>query len=255
MPAAAISNRQSRLLHDRDAPRMPCIPARLRFAVCRRFRNPREPAAGAAKNAKNRRPQAKFAQQSRAGGNNSDDWGINVLQGGMNGPTPRPPLTALIEEHSEFLYRFAYRLSGSAADAEDLVQQAFLAAHTKIDQLREPEKSRAWLVAIVRNALRKSHRRERPIPVCDAGDGIEPVTESDLEQLLNAECVQAALNELPEEFRSTLVLFYFDDLSYKDIAELLDVPIGTVMSRLSRGKAYLRQRLLPDFAGSRTSED
>lgn len=172
----------------------------------------------------------------------------------MNGPESRQPLTALIEEHAEFLYRFAYRLSGSAADAEDLVQQVFLAAHAKYDQLRAPEKARAWLVAILRNALRKNHRRERPIPVTDTGGGMEPVTESELEQLLNAESVQVALSDLPEEFRSTLVLFYFDDLSYKEIAELLDVPIGTVMSRLSRGKAYLRERLLPDFAGSRAAD-
>jgi RNA polymerase sigma-70 factor (ECF subfamily) len=172
----------------------------------------------------------------------------------MNGLQPRQPLTPLIEEHSEFLYRFAYRLSGSTADAEDLVQQAFLAAHAKLDQLREPLKARAWLVAVVRNAYRKSIRRDRPLTFSAIGTNPEPVTESDLEQLLSAESVQAALNELPEEFRSTLILFYFDDLSYKDIAELLDVPIGTVMSRLSRGKAHLRQKLLPDFAHTRSRE-
>ena len=166
----------------------------------------------------------------------------------MTGPEFRQPLNALIEEHSEFLYRFAYRLSGSAADAEDLVQQAFLTAHAKLDQLREAEKARAWLVAVVRNAYRKSCRRDRPIPFSTMLSDPEPVTESELEQLLSADSVQDALNELPEEFRSVLILYYFDDHSYKDIAELLDIPIGTVMSRLSRGKAQLRQRLLPDFA-------
>ena len=177
-----------------------------------------------------------------------------MSQGGMNGPLHRPTLTGLIEEHSEFLYRFAYRLTGSGADAEDLVQQAFLAAHAKFEQLRDPAKARAWLVAVVRNAYRKSIRRERPLSFSTIGTNPEPVTESELEQLLSAESVQEALNELPEEFRSTLVLFYFDDLSYKDIAELLDVPIGTVMSRLSRGKAHLRQKLLPDFAHSQARE-
>jgi RNA polymerase sigma-70 factor, ECF subfamily len=172
----------------------------------------------------------------------------------MNGPMHRQPLTALIEEHSEFLYRFAYRLSGSAADAEDLVQQAFLSAHTKFSQLREPSKARAWLVAVVRNAYRKSIRRERPLTFSTMNTSPEPVTESDLEQLLSAESVQEALNELPEEFRAPLILFYFDDFSYKDIAELLDIPIGTVMSRLSRGKAYLRQKLLPDFAHSQAQD-
>lgn len=173
----------------------------------------------------------------------------------MNGPTRSHLLAPLIEEHSEFLYRFAYRLSGSAADAEDLVQQAFLAAHTSLDQLREAGKARAWLVAVVRNAYRKSIRRERPLSFSAIRSNPEPVAESELEQLLNAASVQEALAELPEEFRSTLILYYFDDQSYKEIAELLDVPIGTVMSRLSRGKAHLRQRLLPDFAHSPAERD
>lgn len=173
-----------------------------------------------------------------------------VVQGGMTGPQPRQPLTTLIEEHSEFLYRFAYRLSGSAADAEDLVQQAFLAAHAKLDQLREASKARAWLLAVVRNAYRKSCRRERPVPFSTVRTAPEPITESDLEQLLNADSVQDALSDLPEEFRAAIILFYFNDLSYKDIAELLEIPIGTVMSRLARGKAQLRQRLLPDFANT-----
>lgn len=172
----------------------------------------------------------------------------------MNGLQPREPLTPLIEEHSEFLYRFAYRLSGSAADAEDLVQQAFLAAHAKLDQLREPTKVRAWLIAVVRNAYRKSIRRDRPVTFSAIGTNPEPVGESDLEQLVSADSVQTALGELPEEFRSTLILYYFDDLSYKEIADLLDVPIGTVMSRLSRGKTHLRQKLLPDFAHVQSRE-
>jgi RNA polymerase sigma-70 factor (ECF subfamily) len=167
---------------------------------------------------------------------------------------PKQPLTALIEEHAEFLYRFAYRLSGSASDAEDLVQQAFLTAHAKYDQLRDAEKTRAWRVGVVGHAYRKSWRLERPMPFSAVRTTPEPVTESDLEQLLSADSVQEALNEVPEEFRTTLILFYFDDRSYKDIAELLDVPIGTVMSRLSRGKAYLRRRLLPDFANTPAPE-
>jgi len=172
----------------------------------------------------------------------------------MNSPIPSQPLSALIEEHAEFLFRFAYRLSGSAVDAEDLVQQAFLAAHTKIDQVRDAAKTRAWLVAVLRNAHRKQCRRERPLPMSSLHTAPEPVTEADLEPLLNADSVQEALQELPEEFRSVLILFYFNDLSYKEIAELLEVPIGTVMSRLSRGKAQLRSRLLPDFAASRAPE-
>lgn len=159
-----------------------------------------------------------------------------------------PAVTDLVERHYELLYRFAYRLSGSAADAEDLVQQAFLAAHSKLGQLREADKARAWLIAVVRNAYRKSLRRDRPLPFATVGDVPEPCDEGALERMIDAESVQAALAELPEEFRSAVILFYFDEFSYKQIAEMLEVPIGTVMSRLSRGKAHLRQRLAALYA-------
>jgi RNA polymerase sigma-70 factor (ECF subfamily) len=157
----------------------------------------------------------------------------------------------LVGQHYELLYRFAYRLCGSAADAEDLVQQAFLAAHSKLGQLRETGKARAWLIAVVRNAYRKSLRKDRPLPFATVGEIPEPCDAEAgadaLQKMIDAESVQAALDELPEEFRAAVILFYFDDFSYKQIADILEVPIGTVMSRLSRGKAYLRQRLASQY--------
>ena len=152
-------------------------------------------------------------------------------------------VTRLVDEHYEFLYRFAVRLTGSGADAEDLVQQAFLTAHTKYEQLREPEKARAWLIVVVRNAFRKSLRRDRPQPLSTMSDFPEPSQNGAGGPAIDSESVQAALNELPEEFRTPLILFYFEEFSYKRIAEVLEVPIGTVMSRLSRGKEHLRARL------------
>jgi RNA polymerase sigma-70 factor (ECF subfamily) len=154
-------------------------------------------------------------------------------------------VTRLVDEHYELLYRFAYRLSGSAADAEDLVQQAFLTAHRKLDQLREPEKARAWLIAVVRNIYRKSLRRERPLSFSSLDQEPEPGEQRGDDPTIDSESVQAALNALPEEFRTPLILFYFEDFSYKQVAEMLEVPIGTVMSRLSRAKGHLRQRLQP----------
>jgi RNA polymerase sigma-70 factor (ECF subfamily) len=152
-------------------------------------------------------------------------------------------VTRLVDEHYEFLYRFAVRLTGSGADAEDLVQQAFLTAHAKFEQLREPDKARAWLIVVVRNAFRKSLRRDRPLLLSTVSDPPEPSQNGIGDRLIDSESVQAALNELPEEFRTPLILFYFEELSYKQIADLLEVPIGTVMSRLSRGKTHLRSRL------------
>jgi RNA polymerase sigma-70 factor (ECF subfamily) len=151
----------------------------------------------------------------------------------------------LVERHYELLYRFAYRLSGSAADAEDLTQHAFLTAQTKLEQLREPDKERAWLLTIVRNAYLKNLRDDARLVFSDMENTPEPHINGDTSLALDAETVQETLNELPEEFRTPLILFYLQEMSYKQIAEMLDVPIGTVMSRLSRGKAHLRKRLSP----------
>ncbi|MEZ6058270.1 MAG: RNA polymerase sigma factor [Planctomycetaceae bacterium] len=152
-------------------------------------------------------------------------------------------VTALIEEHYEFLYRFAYRLSGSSADAEDLTQQTFLQAQQKFDQLRSPELARGWLITILKNFFRRSFRTQRPAPFSSFTDEIDPEAPLEPEQPIDSEDLQTALNEIPPEFREPLTLFYLNDLSYNQIAEMLEIPPGTVMSRLARGKDYLRRRL------------
>lgn len=155
-------------------------------------------------------------------------------------------IETLVEQHYESLYRFAYRLSGQASDAEDLTQQTFLDAQRKLDTLRDPDKVRAWLFMIVRNLYRRRLRDQGSHPEVALGGTGEPATEEVSLQPLDSETLQGVLNELPEEFRTVLVMFYFRELSYREIAEQLDVPIGTIMSRLSRGKKHLRQRLTPD---------
>ncbi len=149
-----------------------------------------------------------------------------------------------VEVHASLLYRFAYRLCGSSADAEDLVQQAFLTAQRKLDQLRDQHKARGWLLTIVRNTYLKSLRRSERFVAFDSCDGFADPSHDHLERPIDGEELQTALNEMPEEFRTPVILFYFEEQSYKDIAGQLDVPVGTVMSRLSRGKSYLRQRLV-----------
>ena len=152
-------------------------------------------------------------------------------------------LPSLIERHYAAVYRFAYRLTGSVADAEDLTQQAFLTAQQKLEQLRDPERSGGWLYAIVRNTYLKQCRATRGIDSASLEDVPEPVAAGPLNTEIDAEVLQSALNEMPEAFRTPLILFYFDEFSYKEIAEQLDVPIGTIMSRLSRAKRVLRSRL------------
>ena len=151
----------------------------------------------------------------------------------------------LVEEHYVALYRYAYRLSGSAADAEDLTQEAFCKAQLNLAQLRQRERAKPWLFSILRNAYLHRVRAER-LQGCVSLEGIGDVPDRvpDVLPDLDPERLQQALNDLPEGFRTPLILFYFDDFSYRDIAEQMDLPMGTVMSRLARGKAFLRGRLL-----------
>jgi RNA polymerase sigma-70 factor (ECF subfamily) len=163
-------------------------------------------------------------------------------------------ITDLVERHYALLYRYAYRLTGSEADAEDLTQQAFLTAQTKWDQLRDENCARSWLFTIVRNAYLK----ERRTPVSFTSMALEMMIESTgtaEEADFDGEQLQNALNDLPEEFRSPLILFYFQDFSYKEIADHMEVPIGTVMSRLARAKAFLRRQLTaPELAATISSD-
>ncbi len=151
----------------------------------------------------------------------------------------------LVDDHYTALYRYAFRLTGSAADAEDLTQETFCTAQRKLRQLREPSRAKPWLFSILRNEYLHRERTQRQHPqvsldsvgeLAEAPPG--PLPEVEPEQL------QQALNELAEVFRTPVILYYFEDFSYRDIAEQMDLPLGTVMSRLARAKAYLRSRLL-----------
>jgi RNA polymerase sigma-70 factor (ECF subfamily) len=145
--------------------------------------------------------------------------------------------------HYPLVYRYAYRLSGSAEEAEDLTQQTFLTAHRRLDQLRDRDSVKSWLCAILRNTFltRVSARRSpRTLPLRAVA---EPADEIPEDALLDSDELQQILNELPEEFRTPLILFYFDEFTYREIAQQMNVPVGTVMSRLARAKSYLRRRM------------
>jgi RNA polymerase sigma-70 factor (ECF subfamily) len=153
----------------------------------------------------------------------------------------------IVEAHHAVVYRYAFRLTSRAADAEDLTQMTFLTAVRKLDQLRQTERVVSWLLAVTRNAYLKQSRRRQPTAATSLGLELERVSwveppegDLDLEQL------QPALDELPEEFKVVVLMFYFEECSYKQIAEELQVPIGTVMSRLSRAKSHLRAKLAGD---------
>lgn len=164
-----------------------------------------------------------------------------------------PTLPELVDEYYVRLYRFAYRLSGSAADAEDLTQQTFLTAQTGLHQLREPEHAKAWMFTIMRNTYLKGRRRRKQNQIISLESAPEPSETEDEAAALRMEELQSVLDELPDEFKEPLILFYFQEFSYKEIAEILGVPLGTVMSRLARGKKHLRKRLAPEEADSLTT--
>ena len=161
----------------------------------------------------------------------------------MDDGRPAHQLAELVEQHYSVLFRYAFRLTGRTADAEDLVQQSFLIAHRKIEQLRDPANGKAWLFTIARNSYLRSLRGKEAARIVSLDQAPEPGEDCPADAKLDGEQLQSILHELEEEFRTPLILFYFEQFSYKEIAEQMDVPIGTIMSRLARAKAHLRRRL------------
>jgi RNA polymerase sigma-70 factor (ECF subfamily) len=164
----------------------------------------------------------------------------------MGRPASQRSVQQLVDDHYLGLYRYAYRLTGSSADAEDLTQEAFCKAQLQLGQLRDVARAKAWLFSILRNGYLhriRTQKQQRLVSLESVGDVPEapadPMPEVDPERL------QEALNELDEVFRTPIILYYFEDFSYRDIAEQMNLPIGTVMSRLARAKDHLRTRLLP----------
>jgi RNA polymerase sigma-70 factor, ECF subfamily len=159
----------------------------------------------------------------------------------------------LVAEHHQAVYRYAYRLTGSVADAEDLTQHVFLVAQDRLGQLRTPHRARSWLYAILRNRFFKTCQRSRPVPATTVGLDLDSLPgRSDANGVIDSERLQQAIGELPPAFRVVLVMFYFENCSYKEIAAELDLPIGTVMSRLARAKQHLRSRLVEAAAAATT---
>jgi RNA polymerase sigma-70 factor (ECF subfamily) len=157
---------------------------------------------------------------------------------------PSADVVRWVAEHHEAVYRYAFRLTGSVPDAEDLTQQTFLIAQQKNAQVRNTDRVRGWLFTVLRSCFLKLRRKKTPIPAGTLEYDLEAAARLPRDSEIDGERLQAALNELGDEFRVVLAMFYFEERSYKEIAEHLTVPIGTVMSRLSRAKAHLRKSLL-----------
>jgi RNA polymerase sigma-70 factor (ECF subfamily) len=148
----------------------------------------------------------------------------------------------LVEHFYMPLYRFALSLRRDPCDAADLTQQTFLLWASKGHQLREQSKVKAWLfTSLYREFLRGERQRSRESGSEDQLSDVEclPMAANNLD----GDAVVRALLDLEEIYRAPLSLFYLQEHSYKEIAETLNLPVGTVMSRISRGKARLREQL------------
>lgn len=159
----------------------------------------------------------------------------------------------LVGLYQDRLYNSLLRVVGSAEDARDVVQDAFVQAYVKLDTFRGTSAFYTWLYRIAFNLAMSRARRERKTASLDglkslAGsepiDG-QPVSEASLEQREQVELVHAALAELSPEYRTILVLREIDGCRYEQIAEILELPVGTVRSRLFRARLALRDQLSP----------
>ncbi len=155
------------------------------------------------------------------------------------------------------LYSAALRLTRNPSDAEDLVQEAYLRAYRGFSGFEEGTNLRAWMYRILTNTFINAYRKKQREPVTVREDdvedwylydklgetGVEPSAEAEVLRRMPDEDVQRALEALPEGFRLAVLLADVEGFAYKEIAEILDIPIGTVMSRLHRGRRALEKAL------------
>lgn len=165
-------------------------------------------------------------------------------------------------EHIDLLYAVALRLTRNPADAEDLTQNTFVKALRFHDKFKEGTYIKAWLLTILRNTFINEYRRKSRRPIEVELSGLEAAPDSlpdaettfklnhgqreDLLELVD-DPVRKAVEELPDDFREAVIMADLEDMSYKEIADIMKCPLGTVMSRLYRGRKLLRDAL-EDYA-------
>lgn len=175
----------------------------------------------------------------------------NKVRGKKVGQDSRELFESTVLAYLDSAYNLARWLTRNEHDAEDIVQEAVLRAFRSFDSFTPGRDARAWLLAIVRNccraALKKSQMLQRTTQVSDdlaaaADSWSDPAAE--LVRRANSQLVHQALQELPFDYREILVLRELEEFSYKEIADVLDIPVGTVMSRLSRARRDLYAALV-----------
>lgn len=152
----------------------------------------------------------------------------------------------LVDAHYQALFRFGMSLTRDVNTASDLVQETFCIWAAKGSQLKDRSRAKTWLFTTLHREFLSLRRRaskfsDEPVDE-DSAEAAAP-SQDDAERQMDGQRALEILGSLEETYRAPLALFYLQQHSYKEIAEILDVPIGTVMSRLSRGKEMLRRRM------------
>lgn len=154
-------------------------------------------------------------------------------------------LDSLIERWHQPLWRYLHRMRGDEEDAAELLQDVWLRVLRSLPRLRDPARLRPWLFGIARRALMDRLRREYAAPAAseelDLEDPAVPEDERDVDEELHV--MRDELRQMPLVEREVLVLFYLRELTLAEVADVLDVPVGTVKSRLFRARSVLRDRL------------
>lgn len=153
---------------------------------------------------------------------------------------------SLVDLHYAALYRFALSMTRTESDACDLVQQTFLTWATKGHQLQDTSKVKSWLFTTLHRCFLESRRRSTRFPHLEitAAEAELPNVEPDKVSHLDAEDALRLLSQVDEQFQAAVALFYLQDYSYNEIASILEIPLGTVKSRIARGLAQLRELVL-----------
>jgi RNA polymerase sigma-70 factor, ECF subfamily len=148
--------------------------------------------------------------------------------------------------HLNDLFRTAYRVIGNRSEAEDLVQEAYLQAWKSFHRFELGTNCRAWLFKILFHVIHHHRRKWFNISLFKEGDDFLEETlvyEPPVPQSLNDEEVLMAIDKIPQQYREVVLLADVEELAYKEIADVMSIPVGTVMSRLSRGRKLLRKEL------------
>nr|WP_263323847.1 RNA polymerase sigma factor SigW [Neobacillus sp. Marseille-Q6967] len=162
----------------------------------------------------------------------------------------------IVEIYKNSIFQLCYRMLGNRHEAEDMAQEAFVRAYVNINSFNQDLKFSTWLFRIATNLCIDRIRKKKPDYYLDAEvsgtDGLtmysqlasdSPLPEKELESLELQETVQKEISKLPEKYRSVIVLKYIEELSLNEISEILDLPLGTVKTRIHRGREALRQQL------------